>query len=78
MQTLTTGALSIGTVLGSALIDWLGAATTTYFFGAWLLILAIVTLVNRGVRGATISKPARNMARRPAATARPERVGVTG
>ncbi|WP_163567275.1 MFS transporter [Fodinicola feengrottensis] len=57
VQTVTTGALSLGTLLGSTLIGWIGAATATYFFGGWLAVLAIVTTANRAVRQ-TVTAPA--------------------
>lgn len=55
VQTLVTGALSVGALLGSALIGWIGAAGATYFFGGWLVVLAIATTANRAVRRAEVS-----------------------
>jgi predicted MFS family arabinose efflux permease len=55
VQTLVTGALSVGALLGSGLIGWIGAAGATYFFGGWLVVLAIATTANRSVRQAAVS-----------------------
>lgn len=52
VATLTTGALSIGTLAGGALITTLGARTLVWFCGAWLLALAVLTTANRAVREA--------------------------
>lgn len=52
ISTLTTGALSIGTIAGGALITTLGAKPLVWICGAWLLILALITTANRAVRQA--------------------------
>ncbi|WP_327381105.1 MFS transporter [Streptomyces sp. NBC_01207] len=52
VSTLTTGALSIGTLAGGALITTLGARPLVWLCGAWLLILALLTTANRAVRQA--------------------------
>ncbi|MGW2636976.1 MFS transporter [Streptomyces sp. NPDC001348] len=52
VSTLTTGALSIGTLAGGALITTLGAETLVWVCGAWLLVLALLTTANRAVRQA--------------------------
>ncbi|MGW9028346.1 MFS transporter [Streptomyces sp. NPDC055722] len=52
VSTLTTGALSIGTLAGGALISTLGAKPLVWLSGAWLLTLAILTTLNRAVRQA--------------------------
>jgi MFS family permease len=52
VSTLTTGALSIGTLAGGALITTLGAKPLVWLCGAWLLILALITTANRAVRQA--------------------------
>ncbi|MGW1917018.1 MFS transporter [Streptomyces sp. NPDC002076] len=52
VSTLTTGALSIGTLAGGALITTLGAKPLVWLCGAWLLILALLTTANRAVRQA--------------------------
>ncbi|MFF5187240.1 MFS transporter [Streptomyces sp. NPDC000345] len=52
VSTLTTGALSIGTLAGGALITALGAEPLVWLCGAWLLILALLTTANRAVRQA--------------------------
>ncbi|WP_367325668.1 MFS transporter [Streptomyces sp. HUAS ZL42] len=52
VSTLTTGALSIGTLAGGALITTLGAEQLVWLCGAWLLVLALLTTANRAVRQA--------------------------
>ncbi len=52
VSTLTTGALSIGTLAGGALIGTLGAKPMVWLCGAWLLALALLTTANRAVRQA--------------------------
>ncbi|WP_406054360.1 MFS transporter [Streptomyces sp. NBC_01077] len=52
VSTLTTGALSIGTLAGGALITALGAKPLVWLCGAWLLALALLTTANRAVRQA--------------------------
>ncbi|MGW2518941.1 MFS transporter [Streptomyces sp. NPDC001617] len=52
VSTLTTGALSIGTLAGGALITTLGAKPLVWLCGAWLLTLALLTTANRAVRQA--------------------------
>ncbi|MBC9731049.1 MFS transporter [Streptomyces sp. TRM68367] len=52
VSTLATGALSIGTIAGGALITTLGAKPLVWLCGAWLLILALLTTANRAVRQA--------------------------
>jgi MFS family permease len=50
--TLTTGALSAGTLAGGALITVLGPTTLVWACGAWLLLLALATTAHRAVRQA--------------------------
>jgi MFS family permease len=52
VSTLTTGALSIGTLAGGELIGALGAKPLVWLCGAWLLALALLTTANRAVRQA--------------------------
>jgi MFS family permease len=52
VSTLTTGALSIGTLAGGALITTLGAKPLVWLCGVWLLVLALLTTANRTVRQA--------------------------
>ncbi|MEU2777248.1 hypothetical protein ABZ646_31210 [Streptomyces sp. NPDC007162] len=52
VSTLTTGALSIGTLAGGALIGTLGAKPLVWLCGAWLLAIAVLTTANRAVRQA--------------------------
>ncbi|MFE7171336.1 MFS transporter [Streptomyces sp. NPDC057616] len=52
VSTLTTGALSVGTLTGGALITVLGARPLVWLCGAWLLMLAVLTTANRAVRQA--------------------------
>ncbi|MER5475184.1 MFS transporter [Streptomyces sp. NPDC002935] len=51
-STLTTGALSVGTLTGGVLITALGAQALVWLCGAWLLTLAVLTTANRAVRQA--------------------------
>ncbi|MDF6046300.1 MFS transporter [Streptomyces sp. JH14] len=52
VATLTTGALSIGTLAGGVLITALGAEPLVWLCAAWLLALALLTTANRAVRQA--------------------------
>lgn len=52
VQALTTGALSLGTMLGGTLIALLGARGATLALGGWLALLAISTTLNRRARTA--------------------------
>jgi MFS family permease len=51
-QTISTGALSLGAVLGGVMIAGLGARATALIFGGWLILLAVLTTANRAVRQA--------------------------
>lgn len=52
VQTITTGALSLGAALGGVLIAGVGARASALIFGGWLLLLAVLTTANRAVRQA--------------------------
>lgn len=52
VSTLTTGALSLGTLAGGALIGTLGAKPLVWLCGAWLFAIAVLTTANRAVRQA--------------------------
>ncbi len=52
VQTLTMGALSIGTMLGGALIAAIGPRATTLVLGGWLVLLALFATTNRHLRAA--------------------------
>jgi MFS family permease len=52
VQALTTGALSLGTMLGGTLIAVLGARGATLALGGWLALLAMATTLNRKARTA--------------------------
>jgi MFS family permease len=52
VQALTTGALSLGTMLGGSLIAVLGARGATLALGGWLALLAMATTLNREARTA--------------------------
>jgi MFS family permease len=54
VQALTTGALSLGTMLGGTLIALLGARGATLALGGWLALLAISTTLNRQARTAGV------------------------
>ncbi|WP_406288342.1 MFS transporter [Streptomyces sp. NBC_00209] len=51
-QTLVTGALSLGTMLGGVLIAAYGARTATFTLGCWLAVVAVLTASSRQVRQA--------------------------
>ncbi|GGJ43942.1 MFS transporter [Streptomyces brasiliensis] len=55
VSTLTTGALSVGTLSGGVLITALGAKPLVWLCGAWLLALAFLTTANRAVRQAPLT-----------------------
>jgi MFS family permease len=55
VQALTTGALSLGTMLGGTLIAVLGARSATLALAAWLALLALCTTLNAGARTARIT-----------------------
>ncbi|MGA5702744.1 MFS transporter [Peterkaempfera bronchialis] len=57
VQTLTMGALSVGTMLGGVLIAALGARGTALALGGWLALLALCTTANRRVRTAGTPAP---------------------
>jgi MFS family permease len=50
--TLTTGAQSVGTMLGGVAIAALGAVPVVWLSSAWLLVLAVLLTLHRGVRRA--------------------------
>jgi MFS family permease len=52
VQAVTTGALSLGTMLGGVLIGALGARTATLVLAGWLGLLALCTSLNREARNA--------------------------
>ena len=52
VQTLTMGALSVGTMLGGALISAIGAHAATFALGGWLALLALLATANRQIRTA--------------------------
>jgi MFS family permease len=52
VQAVTTGALSLGTMLGGTLIAVLGARDATLVLAGWLGLLALATTLNREVRNA--------------------------
>ncbi|MFI9388809.1 MFS transporter [Kutzneria sp. NPDC052558] len=55
VSTVTTGALSIGTILGGFLLTALGAHVLVLVLGGWMVCLAVLTTVNRTVRRAPIA-----------------------
>jgi MFS family permease len=52
VSTLSTGAMSLGTLIGGVILAELGAKHTVLLWSAWLLALAAVTSVNGSVRRA--------------------------
>jgi MFS family permease len=74
VSTLTTGALSIGTLAGGVLISALGAKPLVWLCGAWLLVLAVLTTANRAVRQA----PPAGLTTQPRPAADPAPEQLTG
>jgi len=54
VQLLTQGAQSVGAILGGILIQAVGAQWSALILGAWLIMLAIITTLNRRVRSASL------------------------
>lgn len=54
VQMIVQGAQSIGAIASGLLIQTLGAKQSALLLGAWLIMLAIVTTLNRRVRHATM------------------------
>lgn len=52
VSTLSTGAMSLGALVGGIILAWLGARHTVLLWGAWLLALAAITSMNSSVRRA--------------------------
>ncbi|WP_336206792.1 MFS transporter [Nonomuraea sp. LPB2021202275-12-8] len=57
VQTLTMGALSIGTMLGGVMIATMGPRTTTLVLSGWLILLAVLATANRHIRTARTVVP---------------------
>jgi MFS family permease len=60
-STLTTGALSLGTLLSGMLITALGADRVVLLLSGWMVVLAVLTSANKAVRTAplaALAKPA--------------------
>ncbi|GCE30299.1 MFS transporter [Dictyobacter alpinus] len=57
VQMVIRGAQSIGAVLGGLLIQDIGAKRSALILGAWLILLAIATTLNKHVRQATLTSP---------------------
>ena len=54
VQLVTQGAQSVGAIIGGILIQTLGAKYSALILGAWLIMLAIITTLNRRVRRASL------------------------
>lgn len=59
VQLIEQGALSLGALVGGVLIQDLGAKNSALIFGAWLLLLALATTLNKRVRRASLPTPER-------------------
>jgi MFS family permease len=55
VRTVTTGAMSLGAILGGVLLSALGPVALAIACGVWLLALAAVTSVNRTARRAPVA-----------------------
>ncbi|HEY3991659.1 MAG TPA: MFS transporter [Ktedonobacteraceae bacterium] len=55
VQWVTQGAQSLGAILGGILIQAIGAKWSALLWGAWLLLLASATTLNKRVRRASLS-----------------------
>lgn len=56
IDTLTTGAAALGTMVSGALIALLGAPALTFVLAGWLMLLALVATLSRTVRTATATE----------------------
>ena len=54
VQLVEQGAGSVGAIVGGLLIQGVGARNSALILGAWLLLLAVLTTVNRRARRATL------------------------
>ena len=54
VQLVTQGAQSVGAIVGGVLIHAIGAKGSALLLGAWLMMLAIATTVNKRVRHASL------------------------
>ncbi|HET8912988.1 MAG TPA: MFS transporter [Ktedonobacteraceae bacterium] len=54
VQLVMQGSQSLGAILGGILIQTIGAKDSTLLFGAWLMILALVTTLNTRIRRASL------------------------
>lgn len=55
VQLVTQGAQSVGAIVGGWLIQGVGAQGSALLLGAWLLMLAVATTLNKRVRSASLS-----------------------
>jgi predicted MFS family arabinose efflux permease len=55
VQLVIQGAQSVGAILGGLLIQDVGAQWSALLLGAWLVLLAIATTLNKRVRSASLS-----------------------
>jgi MFS family permease len=55
VQLVMQGAQSVGAIVGGLLIQAIGAQRSALVLGAWLLLLAVITTLNRRVRHASLS-----------------------
>jgi predicted MFS family arabinose efflux permease len=68
VATLTTGAMSVGTIVGGLLLEHIGATALALACAGWLLILSLVTTATRRIRTAGAPTPPSGQTRRaPAA-----------
>lgn len=68
VATLTTGAMSVGTIAGGLLLEHIGATALALACAGWLLILSLVTTATRRIRTAGAPTPPSGQTRRaPAA-----------
>lgn len=54
VQFVTQGAQSVGAIVGGILIQAVGAKASALLLGAWLILLAVATTVNKRVRQASL------------------------
>jgi MFS family permease len=54
VQFVVQGAQSLGAIVGGLLIEGIGGRWSAVILGAWLILLAIVTTLNKHVRGASL------------------------
>jgi MFS family permease len=61
VQFILQGAQSVGAILGGVLIQAMGAKWSALMLGAWLVLLAVITTLNKQIRQASLPVKAANI-----------------